>query len=248
MISATWALAIVLGLQAPAAPDPIRDAWPDDRPIERLFQNLGRDVVALASPETAGIVAGGIGAALAVHPADDNVQPWVRDAGPSSYTGLGSVLGDGWVQSGGAIGTYVVGRLVGAPRVTHVGSDLIRAQALNGVLTIGLKAAARRHRPDSGNRRSMPSGHTSAAFASAAVLHEHFGWKTGVPAYAAAGFVGWTRVRDNHHWLSDVAMGAAVGLVAGHTVARGHRDRVWRIVPVKTSGGAAVFFVRSAGR
>ena len=62
----------------------------------------------------------------------------------------------------------------------------------------------------------MPSGHTSATFASAAVLQDHFGWKVGVPSFAVAGFVGWTRIRDQHHWLTDVLVGAMIGFAVGY--------------------------------
>ena len=87
----------------------------------------------------------------------------------------------------------------------------------------------------------MPSGHTSATFASAAVLHRHYGWKIGLPAYAAASFVGWTRVRDRVHWLSDVAFGAAIGTVAGRAVAGRHFGSV-TIFATPTKGGAAITF------
>jgi membrane-associated phospholipid phosphatase len=127
--------------------------------------------------------------------------------------------------------------------VTHVGSDLVRAQVLNGLITKGLKLAIDRERP-SGGRHAFPSGHTAAAFASASVLHGHFGWKVALPAYSLAGFVGWTRLRDNQHWLSDVGAGATIGLIVGQAVTSGHRQRVWTIVPVATPGGLGVYVVK----
>ena len=83
-------------------------------------------------------------------------------------------------------------------------------------------------------------------FTSAAVLQEHGGWKFGVPSYALATFVAWTRVRDRSHWLSDAFFGAAIGSMAGRTVVRGHKDKQqrWTVTPVKTPGGAAVYFVK----
>jgi membrane-associated phospholipid phosphatase len=35
-----------------------------------------------------------------------------------------------------------------------------------------------------------------------------------VGLYTAAGAVGWSRINDNRHWLSDVAAGAVVGIVS----------------------------------
>ena len=101
-----------------------------------------------------------------------------------------------------------------------------------------------RARP-SGGQHAFPSGHTSATFASAAVLQGHFGWKVGAPAYAVAGLVGWTRVRDRAHWMSDVFFGATLGTIAGRTITRGHRPASWSLVPTATPGGAAVFVVKT---
>jgi membrane-associated phospholipid phosphatase len=125
------------------------------------------------------------------------------------------------------------------PRVAHIGSDLIRGHVLNGVTTRALKLAVSRERPQGGGQ-SFPSGHSSAAFVSAAVLDAHFGWKVGIPAYAAAGFIGWTRVRDDAHWLSDVIFGGAVGTIMGRTVTAGHGRAGWVVVPTASPTSAAV--------
>jgi hypothetical protein len=242
-LNAAWALAIALALQNPPPPAAAGPAWPDDRPITHLFQNLGKDLRALPSPATAVILAVGGGGTLASHAADTRLAGWTRTAGPSSYTGVGRVLGDSWLQGGGAVATYAAGKLAGNDEIAHLGGDLIRAQALNGVLTTALKFAIDRTRPSGGNR-AFPSGHSSATFASAAILHAHFGWKAGVPAYAVAGFVGWTRLRDNQHWVSDVVFGSTIGVIVGQTVAAGHRQRTWTLVPTRTKGGLAVYLVR----
>jgi membrane-associated phospholipid phosphatase len=243
VLTSTCALAIALALQAPGAPGPAPQAPPDDRPIQEIFQNLGRDIVALPSPETAILIGSGVAGALATHPADDNLQLWAEELGPSDYTRIGRTAGDGWIQGGAALATYGVGLVSGHRTVTHIGSDLIRAQVLNAVITRGLKFAAGRRRP-SGGRESLPSGHASASFASAAVLDSHFGPKVGIPAYAVAGFIGWTRVRDNAHWLTDVIVGGAIGAAVGRTVARGHRTMTWTVVPTISRNQVAVHVVR----
>jgi membrane-associated phospholipid phosphatase len=242
VLNTTLALAVALALQTarPVAPP---GTWTDDRPFTHLLQNLGHDLQHLPSAENAVMLGAGGAAALVLHPADDNVADWAARQQASSYTTFGGVLGNGWIEGGGAAATYVIGRVRQDARLTHVGSDLVRAQVLNGVLTTGIKVAADRTRPN-GGKYSFPSGHTSATFTTAAVLEAHFGWRTGVPAYALAGFVGWTRVREHVHWLSDVAFGAALGTVAGRTVAGGHRGGGWTIVPVKTAGGAAIYITR----
>lgn len=243
MPSVAWALALAAALQAsPPAGSPA-DAWPDDRPFARLAPNLLDDVRALARPETGLLLAGGVTGAIVMHPADDDVADWAREGGASGLADVGRVLGDGWTQGGVAVGAYVVGRATGHRELTHVGSDLVRAQVLNALITRSAKIVGGRRRP-SGGRHAMPSGHASATFTTASVLHAHYGWEVGAPAYAAAAFVGWSSIRNEAHWVSDVIVGATIGTIVGHTVTRGHRLRDWSLVPVRTDGGVAVFVVR----
>jgi len=248
--STFWALAIAGALQAPAAPPPsappphaaAAQAWPDDRPITRVLPNLGRDLKAIPSIETAWIMGAGTGAALALHPYDDDLAAWAEES-RSSASQFGRALGEAWMQLGLSAAAYGIGRFNKDEVLTHVGSDLIRAQILNGVFTVPTKYIVNRERPNGGDH-SFPSGHASAMFTTAAVLQEHGGWKFGVPTYALATFVAWTRVRDRSHWLSDAFVGAAIGSMAGRTVVRGHKARQWTVTPVKTPGGAAIFLVK----
>jgi membrane-associated phospholipid phosphatase len=238
-------LVLAASLQAAQPPPPDPAAAPAERPLHQFFQNLGRDLAHLPSNETLLLVGAGAGGALVARPADDDLQDWADGQGVSAYTRLGRMAGDGWVQGGAALATYGVGLLARDRRIVHLGSDLIRAQALNAVMTRGLKFAIGRRRP-SGGPESLPSGHASASFATAAVLDAHFGAAVGIPAYVAAGFIGWTRVRDNAHWLTDVIVGGALGAAVGHTVARGHREPGWRVAPAIGPRSIAVHVVRLA--
>ena len=59
-----------------------------------------------------------------------------------------------------------------------------------------LKHVVREQRPDHSDFQSFPSDTAALAFApGASFLWDRYGWQVGVPAYAAAGFVGWSRVR-----------------------------------------------------
>ena len=89
---------------------------------------------------------------------------------------FGRYLGSGWFQGAAAVGVYAVGRFAlerdaetHTNKVAHVGYDLLRANLITQGLTWGIKIAVRRDRP-TGECCSFPSGHTSATFASAAVL------------------------------------------------------------------------------
>jgi len=73
------------------------------------------------------------------------------------------------------------------------------------------------------NRFSYPSGHTTEAFAVAAVLDENLReslgyWHTPF-VYGAAAAVGFSRIYDHKHYLSDVILGAGIGWSVGKWVA-----------------------------
>jgi hypothetical protein len=241
----TWAIALAIALQnGPPAALHTSPAWPDDRPVIRFIPNLAEDVKALPSRTTLLVAAGGTLASLSLAKADDEVATHFAKENGSGWGGIGEVLGGGWVQGAAALFTYGVGRLYDSPKVVHTGSDLIRAQILNGLIVTGLKVTVDRKRPDGGGY-SFPSGHTAATFASASVLHGHFGWKVGAPAYSLAGFVAWTRMRDGQHWLSDVGAGATIGIIVGQAVTSGHRERTWTVVPTPMRGGFALFVMRN---
>jgi hypothetical protein len=238
------ALALALALQNPPTGTDVPDlTWTDDKPFERILHNLAHDVRSLPSLETAAILAVGTAGAIALHPVDHRVSIWVQTGERSSYSPVGKHLGDGWVQGAAAIGAYTIGRLSHDAKTTHIGSDLIRGQVLTGLVTQGLKVVVGRSRPSGGNY-SFPSGHSSAAFTSAAILHGHFGWRIGVPVYAISGFIAWARFRDNSHWVSDVVFGSAIGIAVGHTVVADHQRRSWTVVPTATKGGGALFFIK----
>ena len=222
MLNAAWIVAAALTLQAAPVPSPPAPAdWTDDKPITRIVQNLGHDLATLPRPETAALAGAGLLGVVVSHRSDHRLSDWARDAGRSSYSGFGRILGDGWTQAGGAVGAYAIGKLTHRPVVTHIGSDLVRAQVLNGVLTTGLKVAVGRRRP-TGSAHAFPSGHTSATFATAAVIQRHYGWKVAAPCYALGGYVSVSRLVDHEHFLSDVIFGAAVGIVSGRAASFGH--------------------------
>jgi membrane-associated phospholipid phosphatase len=128
--------------------------------------------------------------------------------------------------------------------MTVVGADLVRANIVAQALTSGIKLSVRRGRPD-GTQYSFPSGHASVSFAAATVLQRHFGWKTGLPAYAAASYVAASRIQERRHFFSDVAFGAVVGIVAGRTVTVGRGDYKFSVQPMApASGGVGIAFTR----
>lgn len=248
MHSLLSAAALVGLLSQTAAPAPVPPSPTVENPFSQLLPHLGEDLRALPSMTNAGLLATGGALALVFHNNHDaRLRTWVLEQDASSpAASVGNVIGNGAVQGAAAVAVWLVGRSGGHTRVENTGANLIRAQVLNGLLTQGLKYSVNRTRPDGGSN-AFPSGHTSAAFATAAVIQHDYGIGAALPAYALGGLIGWSRVRTNHHWLSDVAFGAALGLVAGRAASHDLPGQ-WSAVPVKTPGGLALYFVRTSGR
>jgi membrane-associated phospholipid phosphatase len=148
----------------------------------------------------------------------------------------GETIGGAKFQLAGALATYGVGRLTGHSRVAEVGADLVRANIVAQAMTSAIKLSVRRGRPD-GTQFSFPSGHASVSFAAATVIQRHFGWTAGIPAYAVASYVASSRIQEKRHYLSDVAFGAVVGIVAGRVVTVGRGDHRFAVEPMVPNGG-----------
>lgn len=93
--------------------------------------------------------------------------------------------------------------------------QLTKSAGTNLALTYVLKYGINKHRPEGRtDGKAFPSGHTSFAFQGASFLQRRYGWKYGVPAYAVAAYVGWSRMEGigERHDGWDVLAGAAVGI------------------------------------
>lgn len=105
---------------------------------------------------------------------------------------------------------------------------LVIAGLANNLITIGLKNLTKEQRPDGSNNDSFPSGHTSNAFVMATVLHHEFVDSSPWLAYSGYLFAtttGVLRVLNNKHWVSDVLVGAGIGIMV--------TDLVYRFEPLK---------------
>jgi membrane-associated phospholipid phosphatase len=142
------------------------------------------------------------------------------------------------------VSMYGIGRVVGWKNVADFGLHGTEAIAVAGITTTILKGVAGRARPfvsldtnphdfhfgrgfTNGNLQSFPSGHTTAAFALASTVTSesqrwwpHQTWIVAPAMYGAATLVGLSRMYNNRHWASDVALGAAIGTFSGIKVVR----------------------------
>jgi len=203
--------------QPAATASPVRDDG--RRTMSRFPVNLLRGTVGVFStdnikPLLIGGAATGVGAIF-----DDDVAEAIADP----ENGLGTTLEDGAAPAvlGAAVTVlFVTGRAVDGPRYRAMTYDLMHAFLINAGYTTLLKEVVRRERPNGEDNLSFPSGHSSNAFALAAVAERHYGWKAGVPAYALASAVAVSRLQRNKHYLSDVMAGATLGYIVGRTVVR----------------------------
>lgn len=100
---------------------------------------------------------------------------------------------------------------------------MLRALTVTGATTLMLKGIVQNDTPN-GKSWAWPSGHTSSSFCVAAVLDEFYGPKIGIPAYLAAGFVGYRMMDSGDHWASDVLFGGVLGYVVGHAIAGDNKN------------------------
>jgi membrane-associated phospholipid phosphatase len=79
-------------------------------------------------------------------------------------------------------------------------------------------------RPDKSDYKSFPSDSAAVSFSAASYMQIRYGWGYGLPAYALATFVGYSRVEaDKHHW-GDVAAGALIGWAASEITTVRYRN------------------------
>ncbi len=172
-----------------------------------------------------GVLAAGAFALAATH--DLEVAQHVASAPPSRTADHAADVfrqfGEPVVVGAALAGTWGVAHLTHAPGLEAATVRIGVAVVVPGAVCLGLKELIGRERPNqspddawsfkpfSGDA-SLPSGHTTVAFAAATALDRETTarWVPWV-VYPAAALTGWSRVHDREHWTSDVVAGAALG-------------------------------------
>jgi membrane-associated phospholipid phosphatase len=109
----------------------------------------------------------------------------------------------------------------GAATLTLVNRDrdgafqFAESAAMTLVTTYTLKYTVDETRPNGGSQ-SFPSGHTSISFSAAEYIRKRYGLEWGIPAYALASWVAYTRVESGEHHPHDVIAGASIGIVSSY--------------------------------
>lgn len=231
--------AAALGAQSPT---------PTSRP-----DSATRPSAAIGMPELRGFALTAAAGGLA-YLADQSLRDAVRGAGPQGSSGLEAIAAYG--NQFGSPGVFVLsaalyggGLVAKRPVVAAAGLRGLEAIAISGIVTGAIKGLAGRKRPaistddpssfswlrgmrSGGDYQSMPSGHTTAAFAFATAVHlevrrrapRHARWVAAL-AYTSATATAYARMHDDRHWFSDVVVGAGIGSVTAAAIHRWHATR-----------------------
>jgi len=94
---------------------------------------------------------------------------------------------------------------------------VIASNLIMGGTVFTLKQTVNVERPDGWDHYSFPSGHTATAFVAAHILFKEYKDVTpwiGITGYAVATTMGTMRILNRKHWLSDVVVGAGIGILS----------------------------------
>lgn len=190
------------------------------------------------TPETWGRVSLGAAALVGLSLALDRpVDRGVRRSDLSAYDSwakrLGTLGGSGAVVIAG--GAYLGGFLMDKPRVREFGADAALAMLVSEVaVTLPAKYLIGRSRPTAEEGPyhfkplhgdpAFPSTHAALSFTLATVVSEYADrpWAS-VAAYTGATLVALGRIEQRDHFVSDVAAGAAIGILSAKAVMLRHR-------------------------
>jgi membrane-associated phospholipid phosphatase len=141
---------------------------------------------------------------------------WVIVGFSGVFVGGEAKAGD-FIESAGTVLSVGLPAAAGVLTVTNDDGQgrwqLLESTAMTLGVTYGLKAVVDETRPN-GRKHSFPSGHTSVSFMAADFMRQRYGWEYGIPAYAMASFVGYSRVEAKQHHVKDVLVGAAIGILS----------------------------------
>ena len=94
-------------------------------------------------------------------------------------------------------------------------STMATGAAASLIVIQGLKYSIGELRPDGSANNAFPSGHTATAFMGAHIFHKEYGDQSiyySIGGYFLATFTGIFRQLNDRHWISDVFVGAGLGI------------------------------------
>jgi len=166
-------------------------------------------------------------AAVLAFTLDKPMNNWMNDLSNSTGGGVADVanaLGEKTIIIPALGATWGLSYLIKDDKLKRTSWNAIKTVAVTAIVTEGLKISAGRARPFTGEGphsfhpfsnddqyKSLPSGHTSVAFAVFTPFAETYSrW-----IYAAPASVALARMYKNKHWFSDVVVGGGIGFISG---------------------------------
>lgn len=153
----------------------------------------------------------------------------------NEYFGNFHVAADDYLQYAPIAAAYTLTlcKVKAKDDVLNMTIKLAKSELMMMAIVFPLKTATHSARPDNSAPTSFPSGHTAQAFLAATFLDEqyrHVSKWISVGGYVVATSVGISRLLNNRHWISDVLVGAGVGMLSVKTVSLTHRYK-WKSKP-----------------
>lgn len=143
--------------------------------------------------------------------------------------GMNDARADNTFETFGDIASYGIPAAAAALTLGKDDHDGLLQFGLTYGVTFGatllLKETVDATRPN-GKPHSFPSGHTSRAFAGASYLHYRYGIEYGLPAYALAAAVGYSRVESDNHYWHDVIAGAAIANLSAYLLTKRYESPI----------------------
>jgi len=159
---------------------------------------------------------------------------------------------DDWIQYVPIVAEYTLSfsGVRGKHDLANQTALLCKSAVLMTVIFFSLKYTNLEVRPDGHDNASWPSGHTEQAFAAASFLQKEYGYKSiwySIGGYAVASSVGVMRILNNKHYLNDVLIGAAAGILSTNLVYLTHQNHWGKNNPKKKHKNQA-FLLPTYGR
>ncbi|MGQ0634454.1 MAG: phosphatase PAP2 family protein [Planctomycetaceae bacterium] len=224
------------------------DAWDaEDEPpcftfrddCRELLPTLWADTCSVFTWENAIVLGAAAGGTIALREhADGDVREYTAEFPLRWGTGSQTLrnFGEFSYQLPVLFGLYGISMWGRHEKLHEFSKAVICAYGISAVATVAVKGVTDTQRPTDqyqDGRWGFPSYHASSTFCIAAVADEYYGWPVGLPCYVLAGLVGWSRIDQREHDLSDVFFGSVLGFVIGKSVAGAHLERYgnYRVYP-----------------
>lgn len=170
---------------------------------------------------------------------DPSIKSFIQSHRNDELADIFELMGNGSVTLSIAGTCWLTGNLTHNTKLQQSGELGFKSLLVSGAITNCLKRLGGRDRAYNTNSskwigptleeeyQSFPSGHTTVAFALASSIDEFYDNKLlNVFTYSIAALVGWSRMNDNQHWASDVAVAAAIGIATTKAIAKMDKKRL----------------------